>query len=245
MHGTDSPRDERFFQTGCWVQVEDLYDHETVRFGPFPDAAAAAEFCDAWNGRQLHPRPGATPTRPAAATDLGVWELATTDGYDWRERLTTLAGWPAGAAPDPDEVRARHGARPEHEWRRLLHERVVPERCYCRALVTGERPAARPEEIAAHVMLRLLPRRALFGTEPSHGDAAIVRCQVCGGSLLHLAVERPGFGEPAAHDYVPLDGPALQALSAGALGPATLEAWVRERARIHREGWQAWFAPPE
>lgn len=35
-----------------WATIEDTYDHDTVRFGPFPDLAAAHHFCDAKN-RQI------------------------------------------------------------------------------------------------------------------------------------------------------------------------------------------------
>ncbi|NVO00941.1 MAG: hypothetical protein HXX17_16625 [Geobacteraceae bacterium] len=35
-----------------WATIDDTYDHDTVRFGPFPDLAAAHHFCDAKN-RQI------------------------------------------------------------------------------------------------------------------------------------------------------------------------------------------------
>lgn len=43
---------DRSMHREIWATLEDTYDHDTARFGPFPDLAAAHHFCDAKN-RQI------------------------------------------------------------------------------------------------------------------------------------------------------------------------------------------------
>lgn len=221
---------------GIWVTVEDLYDHDQGSIGPFPDEAAAHAYCDAVNGAQLkQPKADLAPSA-VAPTAVGVWNLATCDGYDVDARLRAMLAAPDSIPLDPDGLAARHGARPEHAWREEARAAIGVRECWCAALRAGEVPDVGPDALDAYLHRGLDRERALFATAEHFGDADLMRCRVCGAALLHLLVELEGMGNAIHHYYTALSDDALAALAAGTLDGDTCEAWLGLRPGYYRAG---------
>ncbi len=80
-----------------WAYVEDRYDRERTRFGPFPDAATADAFADAYNRNVIHERKVATGAAGALNPDtLKYVSIASYETRDLEARVAELC-----AEPDP------------------------------------------------------------------------------------------------------------------------------------------------
>jgi len=228
-----------FFRRGQWVTVEDLYDHDRTRLGPFPTVAAAAAWCDAYHGTQVTAREVATVT----PTAVGVWNLASCDGYDAEARVEALyrARLRDPDAPRPDEgaIARRHGARWEYEWRADLHRGLGAASCWCGPLRDGRIPVVDSDVLKAYLSLGVDHERDLFVTPQHHGELAVARCRPCGEHLLHLRVEHEGFGDSIHHYFTPVAADVVAALEAGKLDAGSYEAWVGLHAGIYAVGYEA------
>ena len=222
---------------GPWVTIEDLYDHDRHRLGPFPDREAAATYCDAYNGAQLKLPATGAPAELANPTDVGVWNLATCDGYDQGARLRAMLAAPASIPLDAAGLAAGHGALGEHEWIARGHAAIGAPRCWCAPLIAGAITDAPGDVLAAYLALGLTHDRDLFETSPHDGDAGLSRCGPCGGAVLHLRVELESVGDGIHHYHTPLGPDDLAALASGALDGGTCERWVGERPGLYRAGY--------
>ena len=141
-----------------WVTLEDPYDRDAYRLGPFPTLTAALEFCDAHNGAQLKAPPA--PLDDAfAPTAVGVWSLATCAGYEVGARLRAMLRDPSTIPrDDAATLQARHGARTETDWRldRVAAATVAP------AAPFAGKTFRRCDRCGAHLLAEDPPAEIMF-----------------------------------------------------------------------------------
>ena len=233
--------DDKFFRTGWWVDLEDVWDQDRYRLGPFPTRESAHEFCDAHNGEQLE-RDGGIPEKINFATDVGVWDQATTSGYSLEIRMLHLLRHPEQTPQDADAIKKRWGVKSEAEWRRAKYAKIEVDTCWCELLSGGTLPEGVPNRmLTAYWNNKLgytdLTRiNKLFGTTQHHGDVSEMTCGVCGGAVLHLLIEHGGLGNPISHYFTPATKADLALFSSGSIDGATYESWVGQRCGIYRYG---------
>lgn len=211
-----------------WVTLEDQYDREAYRLGPFPTLAAASEYCDAHNGAQLK-----APTAPLdgafAPTAVGVWSLATCAGYEVAARLRAMLREPSTIPrDDAATLQARHGARTEVDWRLDEVAAATLDRCWCAELRAGVAPAATEDQLEGYLRHHLRPDGRLPDTQPSGGSLDLGRCALCGGAVAHLMVEVEELERIVHHYYTPISEAERAALDA-----ASYEAWAAQRPGIY------------
>jgi hypothetical protein len=211
---------------GFWVTCKDLYDFDTISFGPFPGLAAAFEYCDAHNGRQLALRGRPIPDQVDDPRTIGVWDQAQVTGYDFATRMIHYLRHPDQLpARTEDQIMEAYGAMSAYDWRQRKLTGVRVDRCWCAELVAGRVPSPPRDQLAAWFSRFLTGSGggSLGSTSPHHGDLYLARCALCGQSYLHLLIENEGFGDSIHHYYAPGDG-----------GPVA-ETWFEDRPGIHVE----------
>lgn len=211
-----------------WVTLEDQYDRDAYRLGPFPTLTAALEFCDAHNGAQLKAPPA--PLDDAfAPTAVGVWSLATCAGYEVGARLRAMLRDPSTIPrDDAATLQARHGARTETDWRLDRVAAATVDRCWCAELRAGVAPAATEDQLEGYLRHHLRPDGRLPDTQPSGGSLDLGRCAWCEGTVAHLMVEVEELETIVHHYYTP-----ISAAERAALAAATYEAWAADRPGIY------------
>lgn len=210
-----------------WVTIEDQYDRDAYRLGPFPTIAAAHEYCDAHNGAQLKPPP--TPLDDEfAPTAVGVWSLATCADYEVRARLRAMLRDPSTIPrDDAATIQGRHGARTEVDWRLDRVAAATLDRCWCAELRAGIAPAATEDQLEGYLRRDVRPDGRLPGT-PGGGSLWLGRCAWCDGTVVHLMVEVEELETIVHHYYTPIGADERAALDA-----ATYEAWAGTRPGIY------------
>lgn len=211
-----------------WVTLEDQYDRDSYRLGPFPTVAAAGEFCDAHNGAQLKPPPAPLDDE-FAPTAVGVWSLASCEGYEVRARLRAMLRDPSTIPrDDAATIQGRHGARTEVDWRLDRVAAATLDRCWCAELRAGRAPAATEDQLEGYLRRDVRPDGRLPNTSPGGGSLELGRCAWCGGTVVHLMVEVEEFETIVHHYYTPIGAAERAALDA-----ATYEAWAAARPGIY------------
>ncbi len=231
------------FSQGYWVTVEDMYDHDTRRLGPFPSVEAAFAYCDAYNATQLtKSKDGRIPTNIDSSKDVGVWSLATATGYEPNTRLLELLRDPAMIpAADPPTLMAQYGAKHEYEWHDDINKAIAPLTCWCEQIRAGQMPEADGDVILAYLQERLGESHDLFTTDEHHGDASYRQCANCHGTIFHLTVEHEGFGDAIHHYFTPADSDAVNAVATHELHSGNFEDWVGARGGLYKSGYSACF----
>ena len=223
MADSSAPSDHRH-----WVTLEDQYDRDAYRLGPFPSLATASEYCDAHNGAQLK-APQAPLDDTFAPTAVGVWSLATCAGYDVGARLRAMLRDPSTIPrDDAATIQGRHGARTETDWRLDQVATATLDRCWCAELRAGVAPAATEDQLEGYLRRDVRPHGRLPGPQPRGGSLELGRCAWCGIAVAHLLVEGEEL-EPVVHHYYTPISEAERA----ALDGATYAGWAAQRPGIY------------
>ncbi|MBL8625982.1 MAG: hypothetical protein JNK64_32000 [Myxococcales bacterium] len=211
-----------------WVTLEDQYDGDAYRLGPFPTLAAAIEFCDAHNGAQL--KAATAPLDDAFVPKaVGVWSLATCATYAVGARLRAMLRDPSTIPRDAAAtLQARHGARTEVDWRLDEVAAATLDRCWCAELRAGVAPAATEDQLEGYLRRHVRTDGRLPDTHPSGGSLELGRCAPCGGTVAHLMIEVDEYETIVHHYFTP-----ISAAERAALDAATYEAWAADRPGIY------------
>lgn len=225
---------------GFWVTTEDQYDRDRNRIGPFPTAEAAAAWCDAYNAAQIKIPAGTAGASYSAAAAIGVWNLASCEGYDVAARLDVLyqarLRAPEAPRPDADTIAQRHGARWEVDWIVAERAAIGAPICWCASLLAGQVPEVASDVLDAYLALGLEHGKTLFTTPQHDGRASLARCRPCGGAIFCLLVEYEGLSGSIHRYYAPASPDVAAAITAGKLDAGSFEAWLGLRAGIHAAG---------
>lgn len=106
--------------------------------------------------------------------------------------------------------------------------------CWCAGLRQGILPKDAPHAHARNFDYERA--EDLFETEPHDGRARKLSCKVCGGIVIQLSLNVPGFGD-SSHAYYSFP---LEEDLAG-MTPQNYEAYVNSHAGIHCDGWFCTF----
>ena len=117
-----------FFRQGEWITVEDTYDWDQMRIGPFPSKSAAQEYCDCYN--RSHVEALSKCLGEKALHELPVkmpeWELryqmgsiAWVGSYDEDKLYSKLKNFIKNPTADPVQcdymaIGGKYGAKPEY-----------------------------------------------------------------------------------------------------------------------------------